>query len=298
MADPDAFEWANTYCDFFDKGLGEFRSWTANPSSKHMSLRRDEDRKKGEASDWSHSNHWSAFFMDEEVMPLLMSMVMDNARFSGMLDSLKVKLKLPANLDARDFSISKDRIQKMLDGKHESINLKATAAGEFVVLDFWKRSKSKVPKISIVTDQNDITKPFIVLVRNADGEISHCSIRDYDGEGNLNFRGIYSQIYELEKKERFQIVNHFTSLHHTDPSFEVFDFKVPEGWSWLDSTDPEMAYQYDADGNRSEVHYAPLPQNRRIHQAMWWRGLVFLFVIGLIFIVIKSMQSSSANPNS
>ena len=304
LIDPDQFEWEQTFCHFYDDESGEFRDWTIlNPLQKHISLSGDPKRKKGKAP-FLKSRVWQAFSMDEFVMVSLVMMAMDESKVQSLLPSLMTKIGLrPDSLNAKVFPIDEKRIDRLIQGNHKEVILFAKAAGkntEFVLLDFCSRKQSgKRPFLSIICDKNDVTRPYVVMVRSPKDGITHCSLRDYHANGELSFYGDSTQEYLAQPS--FAAVTLLTGLHHSKPGPEVFEFRVPEGWSWLDSTDPDNVISYKADGTSNKVYTVKKGEDFRgttqsVKLNSWlYRSILLGFVVGSAFLVWRALQQRKEN---
>ncbi len=185
--------------------------------------------------------------MDESVAVILLSLVFDETKIRSTLKFLKSKIE---SLTIEDFPVNKEQIGRLIDNTHSKTIVTAREAGDdlkFVLLDFTNREHSSYPYLSLICDRNDLLRPYIAIRRNPKtGVTQTCSLRDYRDDGALRFYGYCETL--TPETARFETMIYLTSLHHTKPGPEIFEFRVPEGWTWMDKTDPQKAVFYDENG--------------------------------------------------
>ena len=250
MEDPDLFEWVRSESYFKDTD-GKYKLWYKFYDSKRISLK--------PSSDTRSFRFWEAYYMDEKTKETLVSFARD---FNvSLFDMLGTEIT-----DESNVPLSEEKIKSLTDGTHEKIIVKAiknNSGSDYVFLDFISRNSPNHILLSMLCKTDNITKPLIVIRRDADSSVNHCSFRKYHENGDLHLYGYFTKRYITKpfsfKKEdngiTFRLMEFFTTLNHSDPQYDIFTLKVPKGWDFGDFTEVIDGYAklYKSDGTTNKI---------------------------------------------
>ena len=265
--DPEAYGWIKTTGYYYDENM-MYRQWDKDYIDRYASIRPSKKQIMG-------FMEWRAFRMDNEVMQSLMWLVADTTETNVWIPkSLRKLIRKQAPFSESDFLVNDEKIEQLIDGTHDDVLVRASTVGadeNVILIDFLYRNATNGSAfLSMVFGKDNITKPYIVVRRDPDSTINHCSLRSYYDNGEVCHYALLKK--ENRNKIKVRLMTFLTELLHVNPTSDVFKFIVPDRWSYLDlvNVSESEATLYKSNGETQTVKIVGLddplhPRNSRNH---------------------------------
>ena len=253
--DPDSYNWSSFTGYFYDEDM-LYRRWDRFNTNQYAVIRPSKKQIMG-------FKEWRAFRMDNEVMQSLVSLVIDTSNTNMWMPEVLGKLlRKQEPLSEADFPISDKKIDQLIDGTHEDVVIRASTVGldgNVVLMDFISRNdRNSIAILSIVFGKDNITKPYIVVRRDLNSSINHCSLRSYYDNGDVRHYALFRRV--SHDRVNFRLMTFLTELQFTHPTSDVFTYVVPDGWSHMDLVNVNEGYAtlYKSNGETEPVEMVAL----------------------------------------